>query len=105
MAYRAALDAADAWPELHRLLDTLDKTDTEALSRAGARRRAGQFDGQGDHHTPPAYVEQVFRKYLEFGIFAHGFLLALLLMLGIASGLVVFFLAQTLPGTLGPLSR
>ncbi len=33
----------------------------------------GQFDGQGDHHTPPAYVEQTFRKYLECGIFAHGF--------------------------------
>ena len=34
---------------------------------------AGPFDGQGDHHTPPAYVEQAFRKYLECGIFAHGF--------------------------------
>jgi len=22
---------------------------------------AGQFDGQGDHHTPPAYVEKAFR--------------------------------------------
>ena len=34
---------------------------------------AGQFDGQGDHRTPPAYVEKAFRKYLECGIFAHGF--------------------------------
>lgn len=34
---------------------------------------AGQFDGQGDHHTPKAYVRQAFRKYLECGIFAHGF--------------------------------
>jgi ribosomal protein S27E len=42
---------------------------------------AGQFDGQGDHHTPPAYVEKAFRKYLECGPstssgqaeFAHGF--------------------------------
>jgi len=34
---------------------------------------AGQFDGQGDHHTPNAYVRQAFRKYLECGIFAHGF--------------------------------
>ncbi len=34
---------------------------------------AGQFDGQGDHHTPPAYVGKAFRKYLECGIFAHGF--------------------------------
>ena len=34
---------------------------------------AGQFDGQGDHHTPRAFVRQAFRKYLECGIFAHGF--------------------------------
>ena len=34
---------------------------------------AGQFDGQGDHHTPKAYVRQAFRKYLECGIIAHGF--------------------------------
>ncbi len=34
---------------------------------------AGQFDGQGDHHTPKAFVRQAFRKYLECGIFAHGF--------------------------------
>ena len=34
---------------------------------------AGKFDGQGDHHTPKPYVRQAFRKYLECGIFAHGF--------------------------------
>jgi len=34
---------------------------------------AGQFDGQGDHPTPRAYVRQAFRKYLQCGIFAHGF--------------------------------
>jgi len=34
---------------------------------------AGQFDGQGDHHTPALYVEKAFRKYLECGILAHGF--------------------------------
>ena len=34
---------------------------------------AGQFDGQGDHHTPKPYIRQAFRKYLECGIFAHGF--------------------------------
>ena len=28
---------------------------------------------QGDHHTPKPYVRQAFRKYLECGIFAHGF--------------------------------
>jgi pyruvate, water dikinase len=38
-AYRDALDAADAWPGLHRLLDGLDKSDTDALARAGARAR------------------------------------------------------------------
>jgi hypothetical protein len=34
---------------------------------------AGQFDGQGDHHTPKPYVCKAFAKYLECGIFAHGF--------------------------------
>jgi pyruvate,water dikinase len=38
-AYRDALDAAGAWGELHALLDTLDKRDTDALARAGARAR------------------------------------------------------------------
>ncbi len=34
---------------------------------------AGQFDGQGDYHAPKPYIRQAFRKYLECGIFAHGF--------------------------------
>ena len=34
---------------------------------------AGQFDGQGDRHTPKPYVRKAFEKYLECGIFAHGF--------------------------------
>jgi Transposase zinc-binding domain len=34
---------------------------------------AGQFDGQGDHHCPKPYVRKAFEKYLECGIFAHGF--------------------------------
>ena len=33
----------------------------------------GQFDGQGEHHSPKPYVRQAFEKYLECGIFAHGF--------------------------------
>jgi len=33
----------------------------------------GQFDGQGDHHTPKPFVRKAFAKYLECGIFAHGF--------------------------------
>ena len=38
-AYHDALDQADAWVELHRLLDTLDKRDTDALTRVAARAR------------------------------------------------------------------
>ena len=38
-AYHDALDQADAWVELHRLLDTLDKRDTDALTRVAARVR------------------------------------------------------------------
>jgi hypothetical protein len=34
---------------------------------------AGQFSGQGDHHSPKPYVRKTFEKYLECGIFAHGF--------------------------------
>ncbi|MGV2480205.1 UNVERIFIED_CONTAM: transposase zinc-binding domain-containing protein, partial [Salmonella enterica subsp. enterica serovar Weltevreden] len=34
---------------------------------------AGQFDGQGDRHTPKPFVRKAFAKYLECGIFAHGF--------------------------------
>ena len=34
---------------------------------------AGQFDRKGDHHTPRTFVLQAFCKYLECGIFAHGF--------------------------------
>jgi hypothetical protein len=37
---------------------------TQAHSHAG---------GQGDHYTPKPFVRQAFRKYLECGIFAHGF--------------------------------
>lgn len=39
----------------------------------GRLASAGQFDGQGYHHSPRPYVRQTFRKYLECGIFAHGF--------------------------------
>jgi hypothetical protein len=34
---------------------------------------AGQYDGLGDNHTPKPYVGKAFAKYLECGIFAHGF--------------------------------
>ena len=38
-AYRDALDAADAWPALHALLDRLDKRAVEALAHAGTQAR------------------------------------------------------------------
>jgi pyruvate,water dikinase len=38
-AFRDALSAAGAWDRLHAELDPLDKTDTKALARAGARCR------------------------------------------------------------------
>ena len=38
-AFRDALTKADAWDRLHAELDQLDKTDVEALARAGARCR------------------------------------------------------------------
>ncbi len=56
-AYRDALDAADAWPELHGLLDALDKTDTDALARAGARAREIVYGA-----AMPQAVEQQLRQ-------------------------------------------
>ena len=52
-----------------------------ACSSTSVAPSAGQFDGQGDHHTPASYVEKAFRKYLECGPsassgqaeFVHGF--------------------------------
>ena len=51
----------------------LYQTIAEHFETWHALASAGQFDGQGDHHTPKPYVRQAFRKYLECGIFAHGF--------------------------------
>ena len=42
-------------------------------SACAPRFCSGQFDGQGDHHSPKPFVRQAFEKYLECGIFAHGF--------------------------------
>lgn len=56
-AYRDALTAADAWPELHGLLDTLDKTDVAALARAGARAREIVYGA-----AMPTAVEQQLRE-------------------------------------------
>ncbi len=38
-AYRATLDAAQAWPRLHEVLDGLDRHDTDAIACAGAAAR------------------------------------------------------------------
>jgi len=55
-AYRDALDTAGVWGELHALLDRLDKRDTDALARAGARARELVYG------VPmPAAVEQQLR--------------------------------------------
>jgi Transposase zinc-binding domain len=56
-------------PEASALFQTIQTHFETWLALAGS----GQFDGQGDHHTPPRFVEQAFRKYLECGVFAHGF--------------------------------
>jgi pyruvate,water dikinase len=56
-AYRQALDEAGTWPELHRLLDAVDKTDTQALARAAARAREIVYAA-----PMPAAVEQALRS-------------------------------------------
>ena len=56
-------------PERTLLYRTVAEHFETWLDLASAR----QFAGQGDQHTPAPYVEKAFRKYLECGIFAHGF--------------------------------
>jgi pyruvate, water dikinase len=56
-AYRDALDEADAWVELHRVLDKLDKRDVTALARAGARAREIVYGA-----AMPRHVETTIRE-------------------------------------------
>lgn len=56
-------------PERTLLYQTVAEHYETWLDLAGA----GQFDGQGDHHAPKPYMRKAFEKYLECGIFAHGF--------------------------------
>ena len=56
-ANKDALDAADAWPELHQLLDNLDKTDVTALAKVGARAREIVYGA-----AMPQAVEQQVRE-------------------------------------------
>jgi hypothetical protein len=51
----------------------LYQTIAEYFETWHALASVGQFDGQGDHHTPKPYVRRAFRKYQECGIFAHDF--------------------------------
>ena len=73
----AAQSASAAKPSLdnprHPDRTLLHRTISENFEKWLELASAGQFDGPGDHHTPRAYVRQAFRKYLECGIFAHGF--------------------------------
>ena len=76
-AHRLAGVQAGAKPKLcnprHPERTVLYQTIAEHFKAWFELASAGQFDGQGDHQTPKPYVRQAFRKYLECGIFAHGF--------------------------------
>lgn len=50
----------------------LDRTIAEHFKLWLELASAGQFDGQGHHHTPKPFVREAFLKYLKWGIFAHG---------------------------------
>jgi pyruvate, water dikinase len=56
-ANKDALDAANAWPELHQLLDKLDKTDVTTLAKVGARAREIVYGA-----PMPKAVEQQLRE-------------------------------------------
>ena len=56
-AYRDALDEADAWGELHRALDGLDKRDVAALARAGHRAREVVYGTRMPRHVETSIRE------------------------------------------------
>jgi pyruvate, water dikinase len=60
-AYREALDGADAWPTLHRLLDRVDKTDVNSLARAAAQARDIVYAAP----MPPAVEKQLRAAWRE----------------------------------------
>ena len=49
----------------------LHQTVAEQYETWLALASAGQFDRQGDYHSPKLHVRQAFEQYLECGIFAH----------------------------------
>ncbi len=58
-AFRTALSEADAWDELHSLLDDLDKSDVRALAAAGRRAREIVYAAG----LTPAMREQILEAY------------------------------------------
>ncbi|MDE2615229.1 MAG: phosphoenolpyruvate synthase, partial [Burkholderiales bacterium] len=66
-AYRDALDESDAWVELHRALDGLDKRDVRALARAGKRCREIVYGA-----PMPKHVETTIREAWREMVARHG---------------------------------
>ena len=66
-AYRDALDESDAWVELHRALDGLDKRDVRALARAGTRCREIVYGA-----PMPKHVETTIREAWREMVARHG---------------------------------
>ncbi|MBO1076556.1 phosphoenolpyruvate synthase [Roseomonas marmotae] len=63
-AYRAALDAANAWPALHTVLDGLDVSDIPALARCSAEARRIVYEATG--HAPlRAAILGAYRRLLQ----------------------------------------
>ncbi len=66
-AFRTALTEADAWGELHALLDDLDKTDVRALAAAGRRAREIVY-AAGLTDEMRAQILEAYRKLVaEYG--------------------------------------
>ncbi len=56
-AYRDALTEAGAWPKLHALLDTLDKSDVAALERAASAAREIVYQATGTEALRQAVID------------------------------------------------
>ena len=60
-AFRDALTEANAWDELHALLDTLDKKDVRALQAAGAKARELVYKAG----LPDAAADEILKAYQQ----------------------------------------
>jgi pyruvate,water dikinase len=67
-AYRDALSAAGAWAELHRLLDTVDKSRVDQLARSAAEARAIVFDATGTDRLRQHIVDAYRQLEGEYGV-------------------------------------